>query len=59
MTSHPSAPRGQITIVTAAAMVVLLGIASLVVDLGFAWMLRRQGKNRRSGRTRCRSRLDR
>lgn len=37
--------RGQILIVTAAAMVVLLGIGALVVDLGMSWMLRRQEQN--------------
>jgi hypothetical protein len=41
---HP-APRGQILIVGAVAMVVLLGIAALVIDLGFSWMLRRQEQN--------------
>lgn len=30
---------------TAAAMVVLMGIAALVVDLGLSWMLRRQEQN--------------
>ena len=39
------APRGQILIVAGAAMVVLLGITALVVDIGFAWMLRRQEQN--------------
>ena len=37
--------RGQILVITAAAMVVLLGIAALVVDLGMSWMLRRQEQN--------------
>lgn len=41
---HPS-ERGQILLVTAAAMFVLLGIAALVVDLGFSWMLHRQEQN--------------
>jgi hypothetical protein len=40
-----SAPRGQILIIGAVAMVVLLGIAALVIDLGFSWMLRRQEQN--------------
>jgi hypothetical protein len=39
------APRGQILVVGAVAMVVLLGIAALVIDLGFSWMLRRQEQN--------------
>jgi hypothetical protein len=37
--------RGQIIIITAAAMVVLLGIGAIVVDLGMSWMLRRQEQN--------------
>lgn len=37
--------RGQILILTAAAMMVLLGIGALVVDLGFSWMLRRDEQN--------------
>lgn len=37
--------RGQILIVTAAAMIVLFGITALVVDVGFSWMLRRQEQN--------------
>lgn len=37
--------RGQIVPLTAALMIVLLGVAALVVDLGFAWMLRRQEQN--------------
>jgi hypothetical protein len=39
------APRGQILVIGAFAMVVLLGIAALVIDLGFSWMLRRQEQN--------------
>lgn len=39
------APRGQILIVTAAALLVLMAIAALVVDLGFSWMLHRQEQN--------------
>jgi len=38
-------PRGQILIVVAAGLVVLLAIAALVVDLGFSWMLHRQEQN--------------
>ena len=40
-----SAPRGQILLIGAVAMVVILGTAALVVDLGFSWMLRRQEQN--------------
>ena len=40
-----SSHRGQIVPLTAALMVVLLGVAALVVDLGFAWMLRRAEQN--------------
>lgn len=40
-----SAPRGQLLIVVAFGMVVLLAIAALVVDLGFSWMLHRQEQN--------------
>lgn len=37
--------RGQVLVITAVGMVVLLGIAALVVDLGFSWMMRRQQQN--------------
>ena len=37
--------RGQAAIIVAASMVVLIGVAALVVDLGFSWMLRRQEQN--------------
>lgn len=37
--------RGQVLIITAASMLVLLGIAAIVVDLGFSWMLHRQEQN--------------
>lgn len=40
-----TASRGQILVITAAAMVVLLGIGALVVDLGMSWMLARQEQN--------------
>jgi hypothetical protein len=40
-----TAPRGQILIVTAVGMIVLIGIAALVVDIGMSWMLRRQEQN--------------
>jgi len=36
---------GQILIVTAASLIVLVGIAALVVDIGFSWMLHRQEQN--------------
>jgi hypothetical protein len=42
---RPGVSRGQILIVTAAAMIVLILIAALVIDLGFSWMLRRQEQN--------------
>ena len=45
MTRHLPAERGQILIITAAALFVLLAIAALVVDLGFSWMLHRQEQN--------------
>jgi hypothetical protein len=37
--------RGQILILVAVSMVVLIGIAALAIDLGFSWMLRRQEQN--------------
>ena len=37
--------RGQALIIVAFSMVVLLGVAALVVDLGMSWMLRRQEQN--------------
>ena len=43
--NRATSERGQILVITAAALIVLLGIAALVVDLGFAWMLRRQEQN--------------
>jgi hypothetical protein len=43
LSSH--APRGQVLVVVAAALVVLLAVAALVVDLGFSWMLHRQEQN--------------
>jgi hypothetical protein len=36
---------GQVLVITAFGMVVLLGIAAIVVDLGFSWMLHRQEQN--------------
>jgi hypothetical protein len=41
----PSAPRGQILIVVAASLIVLLVIAAIVIDLGFSWLLHRQEQN--------------
>src|SRR5215211_5318784 len=38
-------PRGQVLIVTAFALFILMAIAALVVDLGFSWMLHRQEQN--------------
>jgi hypothetical protein len=37
--------RGQVLIITAFAMVVLIAIAAIVVDLGFSWMLHRKEQN--------------
>lgn len=45
ITTRRSVERGQILIITGAAMLVLLLISALVVDLGFSWMLRRQEQN--------------
>jgi len=38
-------PRGQVLLITAFAMLVLIGITAIVVDLGMSWMLRRQEQN--------------
>lgn len=38
-------PRGQALIIVAASMVVLMGIAAIVIDLGMSWMLRRHEQN--------------
>lgn len=38
-------PRGQVLVITAAALVILLGIGALVVDLGFGVLMRRQEQN--------------
>jgi putative Flp pilus-assembly TadE/G-like protein len=40
-----SAPRGQILPIVGVAMIVLLGIAALVIDLGFSWTLLRREQN--------------
>jgi len=37
--------RGQVVPLTALLMVILLGVAALVIDLGFSWMLHRQEQN--------------
>jgi hypothetical protein len=39
------AARGQVLIMTAAAMLALIAIAALVFDLGMSWMLRRDQQN--------------
>src|SRR5438093_4142208 len=44
-TQRTTSERGQILIVTAASLIVLVGIAALVVDIGFSWMLHRQEQN--------------
>ena len=38
-------PRGQVLLITAFSMLVLIGITAIVVDLGMSWMLRRQEQN--------------
>ena len=38
-------PRGQALIIVALCMIVLMGIAALVIDLGLSWMLRRHEQN--------------
>lgn len=45
VTTATHARRGQVLIITAFAMAVVLGVAALVVDLGMSWMLRRQEQN--------------
>lgn len=40
-----SRERGQVLILVAFSMIVLLGIGALVVDLGLSWMLRRHEQN--------------
>lgn len=44
-TLRRSNDRGQVLLITALAMVVLIAIAAIVVDLGFSWMLRRHEQN--------------
>jgi uncharacterized membrane protein len=41
---HPER-RGQVLIIVAFAMVVLMGIGAIVIDLGLSWMLRRHEQN--------------
>ena len=43
--SRMASSRGQILLVVAFGMVVLIGIAAIALDLGFSWMLRRQEQN--------------
>lgn len=38
-------PRGQILILTAVGLFVMLAVAALVIDVGFSWMLHRQEQN--------------
>ena len=42
---RPNSSRGQVVLITAFALVVLIGIAALVIDIGFSVMLRRQEQN--------------
>ena len=42
---HSKDSRGQILVVMAFGMLVLIAVAALVIDLGFSWMLRRQEQN--------------
>jgi hypothetical protein len=37
--------QGQVLLITAFSMLVLIGISAIVVDLGLSWMLRRQEQN--------------
>ena len=45
MHSRTSSDSGQILVVVAAGLAVLMAVAALAVDLGFSWMLRRQEQN--------------
>jgi hypothetical protein len=45
MATGQEQPRGQILLIVAFGMVVLIGIAAIAIDLGFSWMLRRQEQN--------------
>lgn len=44
-TSRHGSERGQILVIVAAGLVVLIGVTALAIDLGFSWMLRRQEQN--------------
>lgn len=44
MTNRPD-PRGQVLVIVAASMLVLLAVGAIAIDLGFSWMLRRQEQN--------------
>ena len=37
--------RGQVLVMSAASMLVLMAIAAIVVDLGMSWLLHRQEQN--------------
>ena len=46
MSTRPPGPaRGQVLLLVAFGVVVLIGVAALAIDLGFSWMLRRQEQN--------------
>lgn len=46
MRVRPTGPaRGQVLLLVAFGVVVLIGVAALAIDLGFSWMLRRQEQN--------------
>ena len=42
---RPGSSRGQVLVIVAFAMTVLIAIGAIVVDLGMSWMLRRQEQN--------------
>ena len=43
--SSTRSSRGQVIVLSAASMIVLMAIAAIVVDLGMSWMLHRQEQN--------------
>jgi hypothetical protein len=45
MTMRRRSQRGQVLVIFTGGIVLLLAIASLVIDLGFVWMIRRQEQN--------------